>query len=97
MIQVRSIHFTLLKRSDAQGFKVHHYMNEPHTLVGNRITRGLTRFLSSTLRVSDLVILELDLSIFISKFPSDPDAAGPRATLGETHTTLSHLWELCLS
>ena len=91
MIQVRSIHFALLKRSDAQGFKVHCYMNEPHTLVGNRITRGLTRFLSSTLRVSDLVILELDLSIFISKFPSDPDAAGPRATLGETHTTLSHL------
>lgn len=60
---------------------MYHYMNEPHTLVGNRITRGLIRFLSSTLRVSDLVILELDLSIFISKFPSDPDAAGPRTTL----------------
>ena len=86
MSQVINIHFTLLKCSDAQGFNVYHYTNEPHTLVGNRITRGLIRFVSSTFRVSDLVILELDLSIFISKLPSDPDAAGPRNTLGETHT-----------
>ena len=86
MSQVINIHFTLLKCSDTQGFNVYHYTSEPHTLVGNRITRGLIRFVSSTLRVSDLVILELDLSIFISKLPSDPDAAGPRNTLWETHT-----------